>query len=97
MSMSAMQVIGNLMFSSSYDVVIDQTVANQITFGMAKCKADGSGKELTSSPKWAIMRLTVGNTNKLNFFRWANGNGMQFNLVWNSNGLDDVYNGTATF
>jgi hypothetical protein len=95
--MSAMQIVGNLMFASGYDTVIDQTQAGYIYFGMAKAQSDGSGATLTSAAKWAIVRLKVTNTNKLNFFRWANGAGLQFNQVWNSNGNDDVYNGTATF
>jgi hypothetical protein len=96
MPMSAMQVLGDLFFASGYDVVIDQTQAGYIFFGMAKGYGNGT-KVSTSAKQWAIVRLTVSNTNKLNFFRWANGQGMQFNQVWNSNGLDDVYNGTATF
>jgi len=91
MSMSPIQIIGNLLFSSSYDIVVDQTQTGYIYFGMANPGTD------TDQAKWAICRCKVTNTNKLNWFRWAGGNNMQFNNVWNSNGIDDVYNGTATF
>ncbi len=89
--MSPIQIIGNLLFSAAYDVAIDQTQTGYIYFGMAN---HGTG---TEEAKWAIVRCKVTNTNKLNWFRWANGRGMVFDNVWNSNGLDDVYNGTATF
>lgn len=91
MSMSVMSVIGNLIFSEGYDLVIDQTHTGYVYFGLAK--REGTTPVLTSEAKWAIIKLTITNTNKLNWFRWPTGNSMQFNQVWNANGLDDVYSG----
>ena len=93
--MSAVGVIGNMLFASGYDVVIDQTQTGYIYFGFTASN-DGTIKS-TALPVWSIIRLAVTNSNKLNWFRHANGWGIQTNQVWNSNGNDDVYNGTATF
>ena len=81
--MSAIQVIGDLLFSRGYDVVIDQTQTGYTIFGYTKYIG-----ALTSEPKWALLRLKTTNSNKLNWFRWKLDT--EFNKIWSTTGNDDV-------
>jgi hypothetical protein len=98
MSMSTMNFIGEIAFARSYDLVVDNTtLPGYIFYGMAK-RSKENAKANTAEAKWCIIRAKVTNANQLYWWRWAVGcEDFQFTEVWNSNGLDDVYNGTATF
>jgi hypothetical protein len=94
MGMSTIQIIGSLrefLMSTGFRVIIDQSQAGYIYFGMAK-----SGS-LKTQPVWNIVRLKITNDNKVNDFEWANGAGLnKADCIWNTLG-GTTYNGAYSF
>lgn len=87
MGMSVANQIGNLIFDKGYDMVIDSTQAGYTIFGFAP-----SGTK-PSACNWWIYRLKNTYEGQLNWFRWANGKGLNARYVWNTNDLEDIYDG----
>ena len=78
MSMSAIQIIGDMLLSRGYRVIIDSyTTAGKVYFGFAKSGA------LKSERKWAILCLDQTESGKINDFEWGNRAGIEENKIWN--------------
>jgi hypothetical protein len=87
MSMSAINIVANMLFAKGYRVIIDQyTTAGKVYFGFTK---SGNRK---SDAKWGIVCLDQTEGGKINDFEWANGGGISENKIWNNRA-----NGTYTY